>query len=536
MESKNIKFEVLNLKDVIPSANNPRQRVNVNTQSFKDLLESIKAGGIKVPLMVRPHPEQKDKYELLAGSRRLVAASDAKIETAGCNIHFDISDEDAFDITFFENFGREDLSPLEEGRAAAIMLRKYKGDIAAAASKLGKSIKWVSQRVAIETKFCKKAKDVLAKNSSFADWTASHIQQIVGLPDDLQLEVLSQYEYRETPTVQDVEQYVAKLMRSLSKVPWQMEELVEISINGKKKTVRCDKCLKRTSRQPGLFDNTLDDEQLKKNDRCLDSECFHCRSKAYLLCKIGELRKEHSKLVCISGLDEYSSGAYELRKSFGQVFFNREYKEVSKNNDKAIPALSTDDGQIKYIIPVSKSGGSLKKAKGEDGQLVKRPMKERTKELEGKRWFSVLRQMRVAIDKTTIKNVKLQKDKDEVFMALKLAVFIGTYENAVKKNNGTSGCYGGREVMAKFTKSLTGQNVDKLAAMLFEAVKPNLVSEVTYGGAITQTPDDNIKSAKAIAELLGINIAEMYKKAVVEYPVPKSWTMEKTNANKKAKK
>jgi len=535
MESQNLKFAVLNIKDILPSGNNPRH-VNKTSQPFLDLVESIKGGGVRVPVMVRSHPKQKDKYELLAGNRRLAAAEIVKLETIPSLVNGNISDEDAFDITFFENFGREDLSPLEEFEAAEIMLKKYKGDIKAAASRMGKNSQWVAQRAAMGDKLCKEVKRRIADDRDFQNWTTSHFQQIAGLPEHLQVEVLDEFANQyETPEIQKIAKYVTELLRPLSKAKWQFEEITEIEIDGKKKKVQCSSCRERSSFQPGLFDGTTDPEELKKNDKCLNSKCWMLRTYKSMQIKAEELKKVHPKLVCLAeDISVHDGVAEDLRELFKPMIFRSQYRIVKKTNPQAKPALvvyGPNCGKIKYIVLNTVNGSVNGTPMG--GADKSKDMKTRKKELEGKRWFSVLRQMMKAIGKTSIKNVKIPKDKDEIFMALKLAVFIGTDEFAVKHNNGSRGCYGKRNVMTKFTKSLTGQNVDKLAAMLFETVKPNLISEVTYGGPITQTRDDDIASAKAIAKMLGLNIAEMYKQACIEYPVPKSWKAEK---NARAKK
>ncbi|GAH78556.1 unnamed protein product, partial [marine sediment metagenome] len=95
----------LPVTDILPSGNNPRI-INEKDPGFIELIKSIRARGVVVPIHVRNHPKQKDKYELLAGERRLLAAR-ANVPTIRAINHGVIDDDAAFEITFIENFARE---------------------------------------------------------------------------------------------------------------------------------------------------------------------------------------------------------------------------------------------------------------------------------------------------------------------------------------------------------------------------------------------------------------------------------------------
>jgi ParB/RepB/Spo0J family partition protein len=524
---ENIQFAVLSLGDIVLSGSNPRI-VNQKTQSFADLVESIKAGGIRVPIMVRPHPKQKGKYELLAGNRRIVAAQAAKVDKVPCNIHPDISDEAAFDITFFENFGREDLTPLEEGKAAVISLEKYKGDVKAAASKLGKSEKWILQRIAIEKNLCAEIKKEITQgeNNYINMWTASHLQLIAGLPAEMQRLIWHNY-CDDMPTTKKLEAEILQMLRPVNKAPWQLDEKAEVSICGKKIKVCCSTCIKRSSSQPGLFDDISDPEKIKKDDKCLSKECWDQRMKAYVDNKAMELKKEHPELALIvKGHRRWDDEGYELNRTYNHLLFKGDYKICKKDNKNAIPALVVNGqgvGQVEYIeIPKSNTSGSSSSAPKEKTKTLA----EKKKELESKRQFSVLRQLMKAIAGTKVKDIKNPNEDPPLCEVLKLAVFMGTDSDVIHKFNGS---HYGQEVMHKYAKSLNNKSTEDLTEMLFEAVKPNLIEEVTYNDAITRTPESNIKAGKAIADLLGLDIDAMYKKACEEYPVPKAWKAENEN-------
>ncbi|MGA7934926.1 MAG: ParB/RepB/Spo0J family partition protein [Kovacikia sp.] len=76
-------------------------------------LNDIEPNGIRSPLWVRPHPHQPDKYELVAGLRRLKAAEIIGLETIPVKI-FEWNDRTAFHAAISENSNRRDFSALEE--------------------------------------------------------------------------------------------------------------------------------------------------------------------------------------------------------------------------------------------------------------------------------------------------------------------------------------------------------------------------------------------------------------------------------------
>lgn len=76
-------------------------------------LNDIKPNGIRSPLWVRPHPEQPNQYELVAGLRRFKAAGIIKLETVPVRV-FNWDDRTAFQAAISENANRRDFSALEE--------------------------------------------------------------------------------------------------------------------------------------------------------------------------------------------------------------------------------------------------------------------------------------------------------------------------------------------------------------------------------------------------------------------------------------
>lgn len=96
---------------------NPLQpRRTFDENELKDLQESIAKNGILQPLVVRRL--DNDKFELIAGERRLRSAKALKWDKVPCVIRKDVSsDQSRLVFALVENIQRENLNPIEEALA-----------------------------------------------------------------------------------------------------------------------------------------------------------------------------------------------------------------------------------------------------------------------------------------------------------------------------------------------------------------------------------------------------------------------------------
>ena len=98
---------------VLPNPSQPRQRFSPET--LRELAQSIAEQGVLQPILVRPAKEQ-DRYELVAGERRLRASKLAGLTTIPALVRA-VTDEQSALIGLVENLQREDLGPIEEASA-----------------------------------------------------------------------------------------------------------------------------------------------------------------------------------------------------------------------------------------------------------------------------------------------------------------------------------------------------------------------------------------------------------------------------------
>src|SRR4051794_26779701 len=117
-----------------PNPDQPRKEFN--GESLLALAESIEAKGLLQPLVVRALPG--GTYELIAGERRLRASKIAKLESVPAIVR-DAEGSERLELALLENVAREDLNPVDEARACAILVDDLGVSKAELASRIGRS-------------------------------------------------------------------------------------------------------------------------------------------------------------------------------------------------------------------------------------------------------------------------------------------------------------------------------------------------------------------------------------------------------------
>jgi ParB family chromosome partitioning protein len=99
---------------------NPQQpRRAFDEESLVALADSLRERGVLQPVLVRPLPG--GKYELIAGERRWRAAQLAGLDAIPAIVRSH-EDVETLEIALIENMAREDLNPVEEARACALLV------------------------------------------------------------------------------------------------------------------------------------------------------------------------------------------------------------------------------------------------------------------------------------------------------------------------------------------------------------------------------------------------------------------------------
>ena len=102
---------------IVPNPKQPRKRFN--PESISALAESLRDAGVIQPLIVHPLPD--GRYELIAGERRWRAAQEAGLETVPVIVR-DEEEKQRLQTALIENVAREQLNPVDEARACAMLI------------------------------------------------------------------------------------------------------------------------------------------------------------------------------------------------------------------------------------------------------------------------------------------------------------------------------------------------------------------------------------------------------------------------------
>ena len=93
-----------------------------NEESLQELTDSIKKHGVISPILVRELG--LNKFEVIAGERRMRASLQAGLETIPCLVE-QKEDQDALESALIENLQREDLNAVEEARGYDRLKREF---------------------------------------------------------------------------------------------------------------------------------------------------------------------------------------------------------------------------------------------------------------------------------------------------------------------------------------------------------------------------------------------------------------------------
>ena len=115
---------------------NPRQpRRQFDADALADLTDSVRTHGVLQPILVR---SEGDRYELIAGERRLRAAQNAGLTKIPAVVR-DASTSDQLELALVENLQRADLNPVEEAEAYRELVDRFGLSHEEVAARVGKS-------------------------------------------------------------------------------------------------------------------------------------------------------------------------------------------------------------------------------------------------------------------------------------------------------------------------------------------------------------------------------------------------------------
>lgn len=106
------------------SANPNQPRRTFEPQALEELAASLRSRGVLQPLIVRPHPDGQDLYQIVAGERRWRAAQMAQLHELPVIIR-DFSDTEMLEVAIIENIQRADLNAIEEAASFKQLMERF---------------------------------------------------------------------------------------------------------------------------------------------------------------------------------------------------------------------------------------------------------------------------------------------------------------------------------------------------------------------------------------------------------------------------
>jgi ParB family chromosome partitioning protein len=184
---------------------NPFQpRKDFQADDLHELADSIRENGLLQPLMVRPSPMGGDRWELVAGERRLRAVSELGWAEVPAIVR-EVDDQTLLVLALVENLQREALGPLEEAEGYKVLSASFglsQGEIAKA---VGKDRSTVANTLRL-LQLPPSVRRLVADGSL----TAGHVRPLLGLEDPVRAGELARKAAGEGWSVRQVEEMVKR--------------------------------------------------------------------------------------------------------------------------------------------------------------------------------------------------------------------------------------------------------------------------------------------------------------------------------------
>ena len=118
-------------------------RIHFDEKKLEELAQSIKKNGIIQPIAVRADLNNSERYEIVAGERRWLAAQKAGLHEVPIVV-LELNDNEALEVSIVENIQRDDLNIIEEAKGYKRLADEFKYDHEKIAKFMSKSRSHVS--------------------------------------------------------------------------------------------------------------------------------------------------------------------------------------------------------------------------------------------------------------------------------------------------------------------------------------------------------------------------------------------------------
>ena len=144
-ENRNVEGSIVDIDINLIFPNKYQPRTDFDKEGLIDLANSIKTHGIIQPIIVR---KTEDNYEIIAGERRWRASKLVGLKKIPAIVK-SADEELSAKYALIENIQREDLNPVEEGKAYKELIDKYSLTQEQLAKEVGKSRSYIANSIRI---------------------------------------------------------------------------------------------------------------------------------------------------------------------------------------------------------------------------------------------------------------------------------------------------------------------------------------------------------------------------------------------------
>ncbi len=145
------RIRMISISKIDPSPNQARTELG----NIEELMASIKEKGILQPIIVR---KRNDRYEIIAGERRCIAAKNVGLADVPC-IEMNVSDNVAMELALIENMQRKNLGVFEEADGLNALADMYGYSHKQISEKIGKARSTITEIISI-SKIPKEIRDL----------------------------------------------------------------------------------------------------------------------------------------------------------------------------------------------------------------------------------------------------------------------------------------------------------------------------------------------------------------------------------------
>ena len=167
------KTNKLNLSEIVPNKYQPRK--NFDEDNLEDLSNSIKERGVIQPIIVRKSNDDENKYEIIAGERRWLAARKAGLHDIPVVVT-EVDDLKSLEFAIVENVQRHDLNPLEEAQGYKRLIDEFSYDQEKVSKFIGKSRSYITNSLRLLS-----LPNTVLKHIEEKKISAGHAKILVGL-------------------------------------------------------------------------------------------------------------------------------------------------------------------------------------------------------------------------------------------------------------------------------------------------------------------------------------------------------------------